>query len=214
MPGVSFVLVKDDKVLMERRPADAKHFPGTLRVPGGKVNEGEMAWVVTLFREMREELGVEPVLQSQIAGTYYYKRHHPNNRVKAFLVQDWEPKALPDHVLDTGAPLEWVTWEQALEAPLGMDHKILVDARAELEYERERIQAIRRNPAAPVMTRAWDDPLLISPPLSARAAFRFVESRYPRQFVQDVHRYTVTLNSRGDPFSEPPPGTVEPMPDE
>ncbi len=54
---VAFILVKDGKVLVERRRNDKETDPGVVVIPGGHVEEGE-THVDALKRELMEELGV------------------------------------------------------------------------------------------------------------------------------------------------------------
>jgi 8-oxo-dGTP diphosphatase len=55
---VSFILINDDKVLVERRRMDRKNDPGAVVVPGGHVEPGE-SHQDALRRELKEELGLD-----------------------------------------------------------------------------------------------------------------------------------------------------------
>ena len=55
---VAFILIKNDKVLVERRKMDRKNDPGAVVVPGGHVESGE-SHEEALRRELKEELGLE-----------------------------------------------------------------------------------------------------------------------------------------------------------
>ncbi len=55
---VSFILIKDNKVLVERRRLDRRNDPGAVVVPGGHVEPGE-THQEALRREMKEELRLE-----------------------------------------------------------------------------------------------------------------------------------------------------------
>lgn len=54
---VAFILIKDNKVLVERRRLDKETDPGAVVIPGGHVEEGE-SHIDALKRELLEELGV------------------------------------------------------------------------------------------------------------------------------------------------------------
>jgi len=55
---VAFILIKDSKVLVERRKMDRKNDPGAVVIPGGHVEPGE-SHQEALRRELREELGLD-----------------------------------------------------------------------------------------------------------------------------------------------------------
>ena len=55
---VAFILIKDGKVLVERRKKDRKNDPGAVVVPGGHVETGE-SHEEALRRELREEIGLD-----------------------------------------------------------------------------------------------------------------------------------------------------------
>ena len=54
---VAFILIKDNRVLVERRRMDKETDPGAVVIPGGHVEEGE-THIEALKRELLEELGV------------------------------------------------------------------------------------------------------------------------------------------------------------
>jgi mutator protein MutT len=55
---VSFILIKDSKILVERRRNDRINDPGAVVVPGGHVDPGE-THIEAVKRELYEEVGVE-----------------------------------------------------------------------------------------------------------------------------------------------------------
>ena len=55
---VSFILIHDGKILVERRRKDRVNDPGAVVVPGGHVDPGETP-LMAVKRELLEELGVE-----------------------------------------------------------------------------------------------------------------------------------------------------------
>jgi len=55
---VSLILVRDGRVLVERRRMDRATYPGAIVIPGGHVEPGE-SFVEACRRELKEELGVD-----------------------------------------------------------------------------------------------------------------------------------------------------------
>ena len=55
---VAFILIRDNKVLVERRRQDRLNDPGAVVIPSGHVEDGETHFQA-LQRELREELGLE-----------------------------------------------------------------------------------------------------------------------------------------------------------
>lgn len=83
-------LVRDGNVLMEKRPDDARVYPGVWDTPGGHVESNETP-EETLIREMDEELGIKPtqfqlgaVLDDVDPGTGRFYRHF------IYIIDAWE----------------------------------------------------------------------------------------------------------------------------
>ena len=83
-------LVREGRLLLERRPPDARVYPGCWDTPGGHVEAGETP-EAALARELAEELGIVPerfmlgVVQDDLepgTGTFY--RHY------VYVVRAWE----------------------------------------------------------------------------------------------------------------------------
>ena len=54
---IAFMVIKEGKLLVERRSLSARTDPGIIAIPGGHVNEGETL-VEAVQRELREETGI------------------------------------------------------------------------------------------------------------------------------------------------------------
>lgn len=86
VPCVSFILLRDGCVLLEKRRADKPVDPGLVMVPGGHIEDGE-SQQQALIREVREELGVEVSAAHYVASLL-----HPTTEVQLlhyWLVSEW-----------------------------------------------------------------------------------------------------------------------------
>src|SRR3989338_8332773 len=87
IPCVSFILMDKDKILVEKRKMDKFILPGGVCLPGGH-SESTETKEQTLKREMKEELGIEPL-------SYKYLGEVPltigeNQYIMSyFLVKEW-----------------------------------------------------------------------------------------------------------------------------
>lgn len=110
---VLFALIKENKILVEKRPVRGfrKH---QYLIPGGAINAlGLENLEDALKREMMEELGIIPIefsllTDEDIPGLY-------NNILKPFVVHSWKGK-VPKFILDKKDPypLEWIAIDKAL----------------------------------------------------------------------------------------------------
>jgi len=86
---VSFILVDDEKVLLEKRREDKEIDPGLIMIPGGHVNDGETERQA-LDRELFEELGVK-AKQSEYVCTLIHKTTEIQ-KIHYYWVCSWEGK--------------------------------------------------------------------------------------------------------------------------
>ena len=96
------------KYLVENR-TDKQTMSGEKVFPGGKVKNSEIANLTkTLFRELKEELGIKPkkykYLGKPTVGINGFELY-------SFLVTSWEGK-IPNKILDKGSTLEWLGSEE------------------------------------------------------------------------------------------------------
>ncbi|WP_430460254.1 NUDIX hydrolase [Thalassolituus sp. LLYu03] len=85
-PCVSFILLRDDCVLLEQRRADKPIDPGMVMVPGGHMEPGETQ-EDTLIRELAEELSIVPH-----DARYVCSLLHPTDELQLlhyYLVTEW-----------------------------------------------------------------------------------------------------------------------------
>lgn len=110
---VLFALIKDNRILVEKRPVKG-YLKHQYLIPGGAINDLESENLEdALKREMMEELGVIPVefkllTKEDIPGLY-------QNILKPFIVHSWQGK-IPGFILDKEDPypLEWIEIDKAL----------------------------------------------------------------------------------------------------
>lgn len=111
---VLFALIKDNKILLEKR--SVKKFTNLqYLIPGGAINKNEKL-NDALKREMMEELRIIPtdfklLTDEDIPGLY-------GNMLKPFIVTSWQGE-IPKFILDKkdSFPLEWMEIDKALEIP-------------------------------------------------------------------------------------------------
>lgn len=108
---VLFVLIKEKKLLLEKRPIHG-FLQHQYLIPGGAINQFEEL-EEALKREMREELGIVPtkfelLTNEDIPGLN-------NNILKPFVVTSWEG-SVPKYILDKEDPfpLIWVDINKAI----------------------------------------------------------------------------------------------------
>ena len=107
---VLFALIKNSKILLEKR--QLKGFTQTgYYIPGGAVEKWERI-ENTLKREVREELGIIPVDFKVLTKNFLSGIN--NNILMPFIITSWEGQ-VPDRVLDSNYPLEWVDIDKSLQ---------------------------------------------------------------------------------------------------
>ena len=83
---VSFLLIQNEQILLEKRSKNKACDPNLIAIPGGHIEENESKGQA-LIREIKEELGVIP-------GTYYYlcSLYHPTTELQLihyYVVSSW-----------------------------------------------------------------------------------------------------------------------------
>ena len=86
-PCVSFMLIKNGKILLERRSMSKKHDPGLVTIPGGHMEMGEKPQD-TLLREMAEELAVVPT-QYRYLCTHLHKTTEWQ-KIHYYVIDAWQ----------------------------------------------------------------------------------------------------------------------------
>lgn len=84
---VSFVVLKDHQVLLEKRAQDKEYDPNLIAIPGGHMEHGETR-EQTLLRELKEELNIVPTNYLYLCSLY-----HPTGELQLihyYVINDWE----------------------------------------------------------------------------------------------------------------------------
>ncbi len=120
---VSFMLVKDGKVLLEKRSQYKDTDPGLQAIPGGHIELGETQQQ-TLIRELKEELDITPSSYQFLCSLY-----HPTSELQIlhyYIVTEWEGSI-------TALEADEVNWFKVHNAP------VTIDADKLALYELQRI---------------------------------------------------------------------------
>ncbi|MCC2999901.1 NUDIX hydrolase [Vibrio furnissii] len=83
---VSFMLVNDGKILLEKRSASKTHDPNMVAIPGGHIEVGE-SQTDALLRELDEELAVLPQQSVYLCSLY-----HPTGELQLlhyYVIPQW-----------------------------------------------------------------------------------------------------------------------------
>lgn len=89
---VSFILIQDGAVLVEKRRDDKEFDPSLLMVPGGHMEAGEDQ-LDTLARELEEELNVEAQSAGYVCSLVHTAESDSESEVQRlhyYLVSDWQ----------------------------------------------------------------------------------------------------------------------------
>ncbi|TXR53192.1 NUDIX hydrolase [Reinekea thalattae] len=119
---VSFLVISDGKILLEKRSELREVDPGTINIPGGHI-ENDETQSQALYRELSEELGIVPITYHFLCSLY-----HPTSELQLihyYVVTSWEGEAQPFEAED-------ISWYSLAEAPVGIN----VDKVALSEFKR------------------------------------------------------------------------------
>ena len=118
-PCVSFLLIRDGQILLEKRAVDKPMDAGLVAIPGGHMEPGE-SQLQALHRELKEELGVVALSQQFLCSLY-----HPTDELQLlhyYLVQDWQGEI---QVYEAES-VSWYKLEQA-QPDIGADKVALTE---------------------------------------------------------------------------------------
>lgn len=86
--SVAFVLVKNNKILVEKRSMDKRSDPGKIAIPSGGVEAGETN-EEAMIREVKEELNIFPI-EFKFFEKVFYPHKEVDFNVHYFLITKWE----------------------------------------------------------------------------------------------------------------------------
>ncbi|EDK27168.1 NTP pyrophosphohydrolase [Vibrionales bacterium SWAT-3] len=107
---VSFILLNESQVLLEKRSDSKDTDPGLITIPGGHIEQGENQ-IQTLFRELNEELNVTPTEYTFLCSLY-----HPTKELQLihyFVVTQWQGEI-------TAQEADSIAWYPLNSAPVGI----------------------------------------------------------------------------------------------
>jgi mutator protein MutT len=84
---VSFILINDGKVLLEKRRDDREIDPGLIMIPGGHIEDGETEQQA-LERELLEELGVKATRTDYVCTLIHTTREI--QKIHYYLIRSWQ----------------------------------------------------------------------------------------------------------------------------
>jgi len=111
---VAFMLIRGDRVLLERRSPMKRLAPNALAIPGGHMEPGEDR-EEAVRRELGEELGVTPDSISYVCTLLH--RAEEFRKLHYFAVHEWQGEPSP-HEADA---LEWVPIQDVSTFDLDVD---------------------------------------------------------------------------------------------
>ncbi len=85
---VNGILRRDDKVLLVHRNPDRPFFPDCWSLPGGHVETNETL-AKALFRELKEELGIEITAPKPLQSVQHTDPNGASVQFNPFLIEDW-----------------------------------------------------------------------------------------------------------------------------
>lgn len=117
--GVVFVLVRDNKVLLQQRDGNCKRFPFMWCLPGGGSEAGE-AYEATLLREVKEEFDLDLKIEQCDFLMDYNDGPYPLKVYLCKISVDQKPK------LQEGLAMKWMTIDEIEKLELGFHQEGII----------------------------------------------------------------------------------------
>ena len=87
IPSVAFILLKDNKILVEKRKITKSSFPGKIAIPSGGIEKGETS-EQALWRETKEEFDIK-VTDYAYIGKYFLEYKEVDFDTYYYVVTKW-----------------------------------------------------------------------------------------------------------------------------
>lgn len=118
--GVVFIILRDNKVLMQLRDENSLAYKNRWCFPGGGSDKDEQP-KETLVREVKEEYGLNIVFENCIY--LMTRKHGRNNRVFVCPIDNTQ-----EPVLYEGADMKWMTIEEVKDIDIGFEQGDVIKA--------------------------------------------------------------------------------------
>jgi mutator protein MutT len=112
--GAAFMLIRDGKLLVEKRRPDKRLLPNAISIPGGHNDPGESA-EQTLMRELKEELGLETESYKFVCTLIHFDQEI--RKLSYFAVEAWSGEM----VMNEAADLRWIDLDDLEELDVEVD---------------------------------------------------------------------------------------------
>jgi ADP-ribose pyrophosphatase YjhB (NUDIX family) len=119
--GVTFVLVRDNKILMQQRDENCKKFPFKWCIPGGGSEKNE-EYETTLLREVKEEYDIN----LKLSDCYRFMEVDNQSGHSEVYICNVGHDKIP--ILQEGIAMKWMTIEEIENTELGFDQESIVVA--------------------------------------------------------------------------------------
>ena len=128
---IAFMLIRHDRVLLERRSLTKHLLPGALAIPGGHLEPGESP-EDALLRELDEEVGIRPRSVRYVCTLLH--RAQEFRKLHYFAIEEWTGEIVPGEA----EALQWVGLDDTPSFDLDVDRvavgEYLRVCRAEVEH--------------------------------------------------------------------------------
>ena len=119
---VSFILLRDGEMLLEKRKLTKKGDPGLMAIPGGHCEKGESV-EQALLRELDEELGIKPVNYHYVCTLFH--RSEEFQKIHYYAVHKWSGEIQNNEA----ESLSWISFEEIERIDIASDRVAISEYR-------------------------------------------------------------------------------------